>query len=198
MYSYDRPWKPNLRTQVGADREGALDGTQRGVECGVETGHLRQAWPQRGERTYRGDARWLVQRRERGQCLDRADHCIVDDHRRDELLAAMHHAVTDGAQHEVVIVCVDPAQQVVECFGMAPRPAAQFAQIAVDDAPAGGIGHQEPGVFVEVFQLAAEHRRDRLPTAGEQRELQAGRAGIEGEEGVGHPDPVSTCRAGWR
>ena len=72
------------------------------VERGIEAGHLRQVGLDRGDRADAGEIVRLMQRRQRAERLELGEHRRIDAHRRGEVDAAMHHAVTDAEQRRPV------------------------------------------------------------------------------------------------
>ena len=72
------------------------------VERGIEHGNLRQVWPGVEGGAHTLHVRGVVQRRERGQCINLVDHLLVEQHGVGELLGTLHHAVADSLQFAAV------------------------------------------------------------------------------------------------
>ena len=106
------------RVVFARDREAARQRAEVVVKRGVETGDLRQLRSQRQQRLDRLQAARLVQRRQRGQGVQCLQYIFIDEHRRDEIRAAMHDAMADRDQLVAGQIAVDPAQDVVEQPGL--------------------------------------------------------------------------------
>ena len=171
-----------FRLEPARDRVAAYRRCERVVEGGVETADLQQPRPQRQEGADRRQAARLMQRGQRCQPVDRRDRGGVEADRTRKLPAAMDDPVTDAGQRVAAEMILGPIQQ-----GAEQRPVRRFA------APAPVLEHlaarsldDQPGRRAEVVHgpLGEEARRrvHRL----EQPEFDAGRAGVEGEDRIGH------------
>ena len=81
---------------LARQREGLRHGGLGAMEGGVEAADLRHVRHQHGDRTHRAQVVRLVQRRERHEGVERAQHGFVQARGRAVVLAAVHDAVAGG------------------------------------------------------------------------------------------------------
>ena len=151
----------------------------RVMEAGVETGHLRQVRPGRGDRTDRRQVVRLVQWRERDERGERRQDRLGHQHRAVEPRPAMHHPMADGAQRRPSSWRADEAEQGAE--QVLVRAALREAPVH-QRRPRGVVG-EEPRRAADPLDLAMRGARQPIPLAGrEQRELDGGGAGVERQD----------------
>ena len=68
-------------------------------------------------------------------------------------------------------------------------------QCAVDDRMAGGIAQDEVGVSAGIVDAAAQPRRRSVRSGRKDRQLEAGRPRVHGEDHVGHHAPWAGATA---
>jgi hypothetical protein len=126
----------------------------------------------------------LVQRCQRHELFQRAQHIVVDVYRGGEVQPAVHHAVADPHQAVPLEVRAQEGDQVIDGARM-PQLHAAAPGLLFRHLPRSVLGG-EAGIGVEPLDLAACLQLHLLPAQQEQRKLQARRAGIEHDDGIGH------------
>jgi hypothetical protein len=114
---------------------------------------------------------WLVQRRERREFGELAEHRFVDEHRRGELRAAVHHAVTNR-EERVAAVPLEPLEQKLKCTGMLRRRAIDPCVLAHD--PPVCVPGAKSSMPVKLFQVPADFRFEGIVDDDKLRKLEAG------------------------
>ena len=152
------------------------------MERRVEARDLRQRRRPREQRTDRREVVRLVQWRERHQLFELREDRGVDPHRLREGGAAMHDTMAYRTQHvrgeRIAQVADQELHRAVVAERVIPR--------ALGQRRPGRVPRQEPGPGREALELPALHERRLARPQREERELEARRAGVEDEDGVGH------------
>ncbi|MCY1227866.1 hypothetical protein D9M72_401560 [compost metagenome] len=158
-----------------------------GVEGGVEAGHLQQVRHGFAHGADRGQVMRLVQRRQRHQRLQFRDHVVVDAHGLREVGAAMHHAMAD--RHRRIVAQPDAEHQPHQPEGGVVVGHLRLREGLVGDHAAVGHARGQARRHADAFDLAvrAQHRVDvgiavRGFRYGIDRDLDAGRAGVDDED----------------
>jgi hypothetical protein len=142
------------------------------MECGVETGDLRQLRAKLRDDLDRLEVVGLVQRRQWAELPEFGNHFRLDSHGLRERLAAMHDPVAHGDE------LVAPAVALKEIDQVGDRPAvpefgALLPGLRIDGRALRILGH-ESRLRVEAFDLALEHQRELVAAGVEGAELEAG------------------------
>jgi len=94
----------------------------------------------------------------------------------------MHDAMTGGDERQPRGPLIEPCKQVLERPGARPRGIAERGQIALVTL-AGGFGRGEMRRFLDIVYLSGKQALAVVTRPRKQSELDAGRAGIEDEDG---------------
>ena len=166
------------------------------MEGGIEAGDLRQRRRALYQDPDRRQVMRLVQRRQGNQALELRHHIPIYAHRCRVVDAAVHHTVSDGGQ--LVLGGVGLLQPVPDMGDRAVVPElGALCPALLARRLAGSARGDEMGARVDAFDLAACH--DRRLDAGrrEQRELDAGRAGVQDKDRISHSVPFTLSYA-WK
>ncbi len=183
-------------------RVGARRLRHRQVERRIEAGDLRQPGHQGRDRPRAAHVEGLVRGlhgRLRGQ---RLQHLDVEAHGPRVARAAEHHAMSGGDDPGAGQVALQPGDDETKCLvvigwlARGPRVRRKLLSGCVMDSEAGRTGNR----LDAAGGVQRQHAR-LVDVVG--RELQAGRARVEDQEGVGHARPSATaasrgCHCQWR
>ena len=150
------------------------------VKCSIEARDLRQVRRAGEQRPDRGEVVGLVQGREGNVLLERGEHRRVDADGLGELETPVHHAVADGYQSVQGELLAQERHQVVECAVMAELRA--LAPGALGEHLAARVLRDKSGCRVETLGLPARDEVKIVSRGGEQRELEARRAGVDNRD----------------
>ncbi|MCY1520626.1 hypothetical protein D9M68_554080 [compost metagenome] len=155
------------------------------VECGVEARHLRDPGPAFADDADRSQVVRLVQRRQRREGIQLCQDFVVDQHRLGQVGAAMHHPVPNR-QRRAAQVAAQPGADHFLGVGHVGRVAGR--DFSLDQGLAGRVAHPQPRPRgADAFKLAPQARGKFLRAVDVvQIELDAGTAGVDDENGVGH------------
>jgi len=162
----------------------AADGWRKAmVEDGVEAGNLHETGPPRPDGPHRRQAARLVQRRKRCQGGRRFDVLVGDFGWTVEIASAVNDAMPNGDQRAASEIVIAPIRDIGE-QGFAVIVG--WCASLLEQVTTGGVGHGEAWLGL-VFVEQAFAKQVRLsPRNIEQSEFDAGRAGIQDQDGVGH------------
>jgi hypothetical protein len=154
------------------------------VERGIEARDLRQRRMELRQRRDGGQVMWLVEWRKRNEAGELSDDCGVDPHWRLVGRAAMDDPMSSCDQAELREATIEPAEKRGKRFLMAGA----FGQMLVGERRARTVIRREVNPVTDAFAGAFAEKGDtrRLDVAGEEREFDARRAGVENEDGVAH------------
>jgi hypothetical protein len=171
--------------QRARDGEGLGDRRVGAVEGGIEAGHLTDIGQQAGDGLDAVEVVRLMQRGEGDEALEFLDDFAVDRDRRRKKLAAMDNAMADGRQIPAVLRFAQPFQQEIQAGLMLRFLAA--SEFEGNFVFARLIPGNQPGLGADAVDLAG----NACPGAQaaiqfEQRELDRGRTGVDGEDAMCH------------
>lgn len=155
------------------------------MEGGVEARHLRNPRAPLADHADRRQVVGLVQRRQRREGVQLGEDGVVDQHRLGQVGATVHHAMAHG-QRRAAQVAAEPGADHFLAVGHVGRVAGR--DVAFHQRLAGGVAHPQARMAgADAFELAAQARRQGLLAVDVvQVELDAGTAGVDDENGVGH------------
>ena len=156
---------------------------QGGMKRRVETGHLRQSGPARGDRPDRREVVGLVERRERHESFEAVEKFGRHAFGQNMDLAAMNHPMPDPGQGRAAQMGFGPIDHGLEDHverGVRINPG-----LFIDHRP-GPVPPVEARRKPDRFDLAVQHRGQDASGQGEQRDLQTGGSGVDGQKRRGH------------
>ena len=179
--------------ELAGQREGRCDRGLRVVERGIEARDLRQ---RRVELCEGGDCRKVVrlmERREWDEACQLPDHKAIDSHRPLIEGASVDDAVARSDQLVLRELALEPTQERRECVLVSST----FREMVVDQRRAGAVLREKMNSLPDPIALAFAKKvtPGRPDIAGEERELDARRAGIEDEDSVAHASTLALWRA---
>lgn len=153
-----------------------------GVECGVETGDLRQVAVTRADGANGGEIVGLVQGRKRFQRAQALQHVGVDAHRFGEVGAAVNDTMADGDDGAETGLFVEPLQQperqVLEALG--------GGDVAEGAGGPRARGEGEGRLRADAGYLAAQQRGGVLLGGQIEAELDRGGTDVQDQQDIAH------------
>ena len=157
------------------------------MERGVEARDLRQIRYGVEQRADGREIVRLVQRRERIQALEVGKDVGIDADGRRIREAAVHDAMADGAQRMIAEVLADERDDMRERSIMSERGAVGPSPLA--QSFAARIEGFEARRRIDLFDLPVVQPSEIAAALGEQRELDARRAGVDDGDRIAHGGP---------
>ena len=152
------------------------------MERGIEAGDLRDVGRRRGDERDGREIVRLVQRRQRHQRLERGHDARIDPDRRGEFGAAVDDAM---AEREHGTAGQELAPELQDLVGGALVIELALGPAALGDGRARGVGCRKMGGESDILDLSVKQQRAVAARLIE-RELDAGRAGVEDGDAAGH------------
>src|SRR5215470_13291931 len=158
------------------------------MECRIEACDLRDVRRDPPDCPYRSEVVRLVQRRQRHKLLQLIEDRGVDDHRRRELLTAMHDSMADGQDAQAIRMPGDPFEERGQRTLVVAAAGARTPDGLIGHRPALGVNRDKSRFGSDALDLAviAQHERVTTLVQGEHRELDARRSCVDDEDDVRH------------
>ena len=185
-----------LVVKAARQREDVVDEGMVAVKGGVEAGDLLHMRPGLARGEDAGDVVRLMQRRERRQLFQAAQHLVGDDHGLRKINAAMDDAVPGGDHFGVREGALAPGEDAAQRLGVKRRPGRLGAGRFMD-LGAGAIADGEAPLDADHFG-EADRQRPRRHAIGrlEQREFDRGGARVERDDAAAHLAPSGAAPGG--
>jgi hypothetical protein len=165
------------------------------MERGIEASHLRQLGTAGANGAYRREIVRLVERGQRRQTLESIQHGIIDHRRPAIIVAAMDHPMADRPRQRAAQLLREPDHELVE-RGMRVRDFARRPRFVGKRLPILGL-REETRMGADAIDLPLHAPRQLgIRVDREKLEFDAGAAGVEHQDRVGHwirPARAGSC-----